>query len=95
MPWPLASKEVTAVASSVTELSSVTAGCEAKRMAKFQSGVTIGVKLGLSNGTARAMMRQQLAANASDSAADSRYLVPPGGSNGGADDLDPGSDEFP
>ena len=32
----------------------------------FQSGVPLGVDLGLSEGTARAMMREQLAANASD-----------------------------
>jgi hypothetical protein len=61
----------------------------------FQSGVEVGVDLGLSEANARSMMREQLAANASDSAGDSRYLVPPGCHNGGADDLHPTSDRFP
>jgi hypothetical protein len=61
----------------------------------FQSGVQIGVNLGLSEGTARSMMRQQLATNASDAAATPEYLVSSGCRNGGADDLNPGSDAFP
>jgi hypothetical protein len=60
----------------------------------FQSGVTVGTDLGLSESKARAMMREQLATNASD-ASDPRYLVPPGCRNGGAYDLQPGSDSFP
>jgi hypothetical protein len=61
----------------------------------FQSGVAVGVDLGLSESRARAMMRNQLASNPADSAADTRYLVPPGCSSGGRYDLHPGSDEFP
>jgi hypothetical protein len=61
----------------------------------FQNGVSVGVDLGLSESRARAMMREQLAANPSDSAGDSRYLVPPGCSNGGRFDLHPSSNDFP
>jgi len=61
----------------------------------FQSGVAVGVDLGLSESRARALMREQLANNASDSAADSRYLVPPGCRDGGQYDLHPGSHQFP
>jgi hypothetical protein len=60
----------------------------------FQSGVGVGVDLGLSESKARAMMREQLATNASDSA-DPRYLVPPGCRDGGAYDLHPSSSSFP
>jgi hypothetical protein len=61
----------------------------------FQSGVDLGVHLGLSESKARRMMREQLATNASGSAADSRYLVPPDCRDGGTYDLRPGSDQFP
>jgi hypothetical protein len=61
----------------------------------FQSGVRIGVHLGLSPGTAARMMRQQLANNAVDAGGDSRYLVPPGCKNGGRYDLDRASTRFP
>jgi hypothetical protein len=61
----------------------------------FQSGVGIGVRLGLSRSTARGMMRQQLADNALDAAGDSRYLVPPACKNDGRYDLDRASDAFP
>jgi len=61
----------------------------------FQSGVAVGVDLGLSESRARALMREQLANNPSDSAGDSRYLVPPGCRNGGHYDLNPGSKSFP
>jgi hypothetical protein len=61
----------------------------------FQSGFTVGVHLGLSESRARALMSEQLATNASDSAADSRYLVPPGCRDGGEYDLHPGSNAFP
>jgi hypothetical protein len=61
----------------------------------FQSGVAVGVDLGLSESRARAMMREQLATNASDSAGDSRYLVPSGCRNGDEYDLHPGSNQFP
>jgi hypothetical protein len=61
----------------------------------FQSGVTIGTRLGLSVSNARALMREQLADNASDSADAPAYLVPAGCSNGGRYDLHPGSSQFP
>jgi hypothetical protein len=60
----------------------------------FQSGVGLGVRLGLPRATAEQMMRQQLANNAVD-AGDPRYLVPPGCRNGGRYDLHPGSKTFP
>ncbi len=53
----------------------------------FQSGVQIGVHLGLSESRARAMMREQLATNASDSGTNSQYRVPSGCRDGGAQDL--------
>jgi hypothetical protein len=61
----------------------------------FQSGVRIGADLGLSESTARAMMREQLATNASDAAAAPQYLVPEGCRNGGPYDLEPASAAFP
>jgi hypothetical protein len=61
----------------------------------FQSGVEIGANLGLSESSARAMMREQLATNASDSGPNSQYLVPSGCRNGGAGDLHPTSPAFP
>ena len=61
----------------------------------FQSGVDVGVRLGLSRSTAQRMMRQQLADNALDSSGDSRYLVPPGCRDGGRYDLRPQSTTFP
>lgn len=42
----------------------------------FQSGVQIGQNLGLSKSTARAMMQEQLATNASDSGPNTQYRVP-------------------
>jgi hypothetical protein len=61
----------------------------------FQSGVTIGRRFGLSASHASALMREQLADNASDSAGAPAYLVPDGCSNGGRYDLHPGSSHFP
>jgi hypothetical protein len=61
----------------------------------FQSGVEIGVRLGLSESKARAMMREQLATNASDVGSRSEYLVPRGCHNGGSEDLHPGTPGFP
>jgi hypothetical protein len=61
----------------------------------FQSGVGVGVDLGLSESRARSMMREQLATNASDSGANTQYLVPPDCRNGGEYDLHPGSSRFP
>jgi hypothetical protein len=61
----------------------------------FQSGVEIGQHLGLSEERARAMMREQLATNVSDSRSDVQYRVPSGCSGGGAQDLRPAETEFP
>jgi hypothetical protein len=61
----------------------------------FQSGVQIGIDLGLSPGTARAMMRGQLASNPLDSAGNPAYLVPAGCRDGGQYDLHPGTKGFP
>jgi hypothetical protein len=61
----------------------------------FQSGVEIGVHLGLSEETARAMMREQLATNAADSRGNSQYRVPGECRDGGSADLDPRSADFP
>ena len=61
----------------------------------YQSGVEIGVHLGLSESTARAMMREQLATNASDSAGNPQYLVPSECRNGGTADLHPLTAAFP
>jgi hypothetical protein len=61
----------------------------------FQSGVQIGVHLGLSESTARAMMREQLATNAADAAGKPQYLVPAGCHKGGPDDLSPARPGFP
>ena len=61
----------------------------------FQSGVRVGVELGLSESRARMLMRQQLATNESDSGANTQYLVPPGCRDGGEYDLNPGSSSFP
>jgi hypothetical protein len=61
----------------------------------FQSGVQIGVHLGLSEEKARAMMREQLATNPSDSGNNAQYRVPSECHNGGAADLHPRSAGFP
>jgi len=61
----------------------------------YQSGVGIAEKLGVSASTAEAMMREQLAENASVFAADPAYLVPSGCTNGGEYDLHPESSRFP
>src|SRR5262249_44569690 len=61
----------------------------------FQSGVALGVHLGLSEQRARAMMREQLASNPSDSGSNTSYLVPPGCEDGGRYDLHPSSSAFP
>ena len=61
----------------------------------FQSGVELGVQLGLSESKARAMMREQLATNASDAAGSPEYLVPRGCKDGGAQDLHPDDPGFP
>jgi hypothetical protein len=61
----------------------------------FQSGVALGQRLGLSEGTAARMMRQQLAENAITAASAPAYLVPAECRNGGELDLSPGSSRFP
>lgn len=59
----------------------------------FQSGVTVGTRLGLPPATARGLMRQQLADNAD--VGDARYVVPAGCRDGGRFDLHPSSHRFP
>ena len=61
----------------------------------FQSGVALGQRLGLSEGTAARMMRQQLADNATYGQSARAYLVPSECKNGGGLDLDRASDRFP
>ena len=61
----------------------------------LQSGVEIGQRLGLSDGTARQMMRQQLVENALRGGATSEYLVPPDCRDGGRLDLKPDDARFP
>jgi hypothetical protein len=61
----------------------------------FQSGVKLGVDLGLSESKARSLMREQLATNPSDSAGNPAYLVPPGCRDGGRYDLHPRVSRFP
>jgi hypothetical protein len=61
----------------------------------LQSGVTLGQRLGLSEGTARRMMRQQLTENATRSGAGVEYRVPSECRDGGRLDLDPRSHAFP
>lgn len=61
----------------------------------LQSGVELGRRLGLSEGTASQMMRQQLVENRLRSAASFEYVVPPDCRNGGGLDLAPGNDRFP
>lgn len=61
----------------------------------LQSGVELGRRLGLSEDTARQLMRQQLAENAGRSGATAEYLVPPECRDGGSLDLDPAATSFP
>jgi hypothetical protein len=61
----------------------------------LQSGVELGQRLGLSDGTARRMMRQQLVENRLRRGGSLEYLVPPECENGGRLDLDPSSSSFP
>lgn len=61
----------------------------------FQSGVALGERLGLSKETARRMMRQQLADNATYARSAREYLVPAECRNGGRLDLAPTSGRFP
>jgi len=61
----------------------------------LQSGVELGRRLGLSESTARQMMRQQLVENALRSGTTSEYLVPPDCRDGGRLDLNPDDAGFP
>jgi hypothetical protein len=61
----------------------------------LQSGVALGRRLGLSEDTARQLMRQQLVENALYGGASSEYLVPADCRNGGRLDLAPSDSQFP
>jgi hypothetical protein len=61
----------------------------------LQSGVELGERLGLSEGTARRLMQQQLTENALRRRGNLDYLVPPECKNGGRLDLNPDSGQFP
>lgn len=61
----------------------------------LQSGVELGTRLGLSEETARQMMRQQLTENRLRSAASFEYLVPRECRDGGSLDLSPNATDFP
>ena len=61
----------------------------------LQSGVELGRRLGLSEGAARRMMRQQLAENALRSGSSAEYRVSGECRNGGDLDLHPDSSRFP
>jgi hypothetical protein len=61
----------------------------------LQSGVELGQRLGLSEDTARQLMRQQLTENALRARGAFEYLVPPDCRDGARLDLDPGNTRFP
>jgi len=61
----------------------------------LQTGVELGRRLGLSEGTARRLMRQQLAENAGRSGASFEYRVTSECRDGGRLDLDAGRSHFP
>jgi hypothetical protein len=61
----------------------------------LQSGVELGRRLGLSERTARRLMRQQLAENALQGPGALEYVVPRECRDGGRLDLNPVSDRFP
>jgi len=61
----------------------------------LQAGVEVGQRLGLSEETARRLMRQQRTDNALRGQASPEYLVPPECRDGGRLDLDPESTRFP
>lgn len=60
-----------------------------------QSGVEVGQRLGLSEETARQLMRQQLTENALRAGGSVEYRVPPECRDGGRLDLDPDRTRFP
>jgi hypothetical protein len=61
----------------------------------LQSGAEIGQRLGLSEGRARQLMRQQLTENALRGRGSFEYLVPPECRDGGRLDLEPSDTAFP
>jgi hypothetical protein len=61
----------------------------------LQSGVRLGERLGLSEATARQLMRQQLVENQLRRGSATEYLVPAGCRDGGELDLNPSSSQFP
>ncbi len=61
----------------------------------LQSGVSLGTRLGLDEGRARQLMRQQLTENALRGAESIEYRVTSDCRDGGRLDLDPGSSGFP
>lgn len=61
----------------------------------LQSGVELGVRLGLSERTARQLMRQQLAENALRTGSSAEYRVPGECRDGGELDLRPSDSRFP
>jgi hypothetical protein len=72
------------------ERSEAVANCYA-----YQSGVRVGQALGLSAGTARRLMRGQLADNPADFAGTPAYVVPAGCHRGGSLDLGIDGPHFP
>ena len=61
----------------------------------LQSGVELGTRLGLSEDTARRLMRQQLVENQLRGASTLEYRIPPECRDGGRLDLDPAGASFP
>jgi hypothetical protein len=61
----------------------------------LQSGVELGTRLGLSEGTARQLMRQRLSENVLHARSTPQYLLPAECRAGGELDLTPESDRFP
>ena len=61
----------------------------------YQSGVSVGQALGLTAGTARGLMHEQLADNPADFDATPAYVVPHGCQAGGSFDLHLDGDHFP
>ena len=61
----------------------------------YQSGVSVGRALGLTAGTARGLMHEQLADNPADFEATPAYVVPHGCHAGGSFDLHLDGDHFP
>jgi hypothetical protein len=61
----------------------------------LQSGAELGRRLGLSDSSARRLMRQQLVENARLGRTNPAYLVPADCRDGGRLDLDPNSERFP